>query len=430
MRYRRLGTTGVRVSQLGLGTMPFGGETDEDEAAAIVAACLDAGINQFDTADVYSTAGRRRCSAVSSAPVRDDVLIATKVGFPSGAGRQPARRLADPHPAVVEGSLRRLGTDRIDLYYLHRFDHRTDLDHTLRALDALVAAGKILYLGVSNFAAWQVATALGRWRPQRLGADRRRCSRCTTSSSARSRSSCCRWPQAARSGRVPVQPARRRAAVGQVRHAAGLRRGPGRRRPDVQLALPRRGVGTAPPPSSAAIAAEVGCHPATLAVAWVGGHPAVTAPLIGGRTLDQLRPSLAAADLELDDELRARITALTPTPPLATDRTGGAGLTDRRPPPCHRSGWSFPDAGNDDAQVNEDAQIGGSAGEVWARRTKLGAVAAARPGRGPGTMNTLADPLRHAARFHADRPAVTTSALGRRRAPTPSSTIASAAWPR
>ncbi len=170
MKYRRLGDTGLKVSQLGLGTMPFGGETDEDEAQAIVTACLDAGINMFDCADVYNDGAAETILGRLVASVRDDVVLATKAGFPSAAGIN--RRGASPAHlrASVEGSLTRLGTDRIDLYYLHRFDDRTGIDHTLRTLDALVAAGKILHIGVSNFAAWQVATALGRsalngWAP-------------------------------------------------------------------------------------------------------------------------------------------------------------------------------------------------------------------------------------------------------------------------
>ena len=122
MKYRTLGNTGVRVSQLGLGTMPFGGDTDEDEAGAIVAACLDVGINLFDCADVYTGGRAETILGRLIAPVRDDVVLATKVGFPSGEGVNRRGTSAAHVRLSVERSLARLGTDRIDLYYLHRFD--------------------------------------------------------------------------------------------------------------------------------------------------------------------------------------------------------------------------------------------------------------------------------------------------------------------
>ena len=247
-------------------------------------------------------------------------MLATKVGFPSGEGVN--RRGASPaHVRLsVEHSLTRLGTDRIDLYYLHRFDRHTDIDHTLRTLDALVTAGKILHIGVSNFAAWQVATALGRcalngWAPivalQPMYNLVKRQAEVELLPLA----------HVGRSGRVPVQPARRRTADGQVRHArrAPARAGSSPTRCTARATATRRGFVAAA--ELAALAAEIGCHPATLAVAWVGSHPGVTAPLIGGRSLEQLQPSLAAVDFELDDELRSRISALTPEPPPATDRS-------------------------------------------------------------------------------------------------------------
>lgn len=316
MRFRRLGDTGLKVSELGLGTMPFGNETDEAEAQAIVTACLDAGINLFDCADVYNEGKAETILGRLVAPVRDDVVIATKAGFPSAAGIN--RRGASPAHlrASVEGSLTRLGTDRIDLYYLHRFDNRTGLDHTL---DALVAAGKILHIGVSNFAAWQVATALGRsalhgWAPivaiQPMYNLVKRQVEVELLPLA----------TAADLAVFPYSPLAGGLLTGKYGTQPGA--GDGRLVANEMYSLRYRDeAGYAAAADLASIAAEVGCHPATLAVAWVGSNPAVTAPLIGGRSLDQLRPSLAAADFELDDELRRRITALTPDPPPATDRS-------------------------------------------------------------------------------------------------------------
>jgi aryl-alcohol dehydrogenase-like predicted oxidoreductase len=319
MRYRTLGTTGVRVSQLGLGTMPFGGDTDEDEAGAIVAACLDVGINLFDCADVYTDGRAETILGRLVAPVRDDVVLATKVGFPSGEGINRRGASAAHIRLSVEHSLARLGTDRIDLYYLHRFDQHTDLDHTLRTLDALVTAGKILHVGVSNFAAWQVATALGLsalhgWAPivaiQPMYNLIKRQVEVELLPLARS----------ADLAVFPYSP----LAGGLLTGKYGATPGSGEGRlvtNPMYRSRYRDEAGFAAAAQLAVLAAEVGCHPATLAVAWAGSHPAVTAPLIGGRTLEQLRPSLAAADFELDDELRRLISALTPEPPPATDRS-------------------------------------------------------------------------------------------------------------
>jgi aryl-alcohol dehydrogenase-like predicted oxidoreductase len=319
MKYRPLGRTGVRVSQLGLGTMPFGGDTDEDEASAIVAACLDVGINLFDCADVYTDGRAETILGRLIAPVRDDVVVATKVGFPSSAGVN--RRGTSPaHVRLsVEHSLARLGTDRIDLYYLHRFDRHTDIDHTLRTLDALVTAGKILHIGVSNFAAWQVATALGHcalngWAPivalQPMYNLIKRQAEVELLPLARS----------ADLAVFPYSPLAGGLLTGKYGPTPGS--GEGRLVTNKMYSLRYRDEGGfAAAAELAALAAEIGCHPATLAVAWVGSHPGVTAPLIGGRSLAQLQPSLAAVDFELDDELRARISALTPDPPPATDRS-------------------------------------------------------------------------------------------------------------
>jgi aryl-alcohol dehydrogenase-like predicted oxidoreductase len=319
MKYRPLGRTGVRVSQLGLGTMPFGDDTDEDEAGAIVAACLDVGINLFDCADVYTGGRAETILGRLIAPVRDDVVLATKVGFPSGPGVNRRGTSAAHVRLSVEESLARLGTDRIDLYYLHRFDRHTDIEHTLRTLDALVTAGKILHIGVSNFAAWQVATALGLcalngWAPivalQPMYNLVKRQVEVELLPLA----------QSADLAVFPYSP----LAGGLLTGKYGTTPGSGEGRlvtNQMYRSRYRDEGGFVAAAELAALAAEIGCHPATLAVAWVGSHPGVTAPLIGGRSLEQLRPSLAAVDFELDDELRGRISALTPDPPPATDRS-------------------------------------------------------------------------------------------------------------
>jgi aryl-alcohol dehydrogenase-like predicted oxidoreductase len=161
MQYRLLGQTGVTVSSLCFGTMSFGGDADEATSAALYTRCRDAGVNFFDCANVY---GRGRAESLLGqfmAGHRDELVITSKVGFRmrdgiNGEGLNRRHILRE-----VEDSLRRLGTDRIDVYFCHRFDPATPMEETLAALDTLVQQGKILYPAVSNWAAWQIAKALG-----------------------------------------------------------------------------------------------------------------------------------------------------------------------------------------------------------------------------------------------------------------------------
>jgi aryl-alcohol dehydrogenase-like predicted oxidoreductase len=319
VRYRRLGRTGVRLSELGLGTLSFGGDTDEAEAGRMVRRCLDAGVNHFDCADIYQGGAAEEVLGRLVAGVRDDVLLATKVGFPTGPGVNERGASALHLRRAVEASLRRLGTDRVDLLYLHRFDQRTDLDLTLRALDDLVRAGKVLYLGVSNFAAWQAATALGRsalhgWAP--IVATQPM------------------YNLVKRQAEVEILPFAAAEDVAVLAYgplAGGLLSGKYGRSPGsgegrlssdpMYRARYADEADYRAAADLAAIATEVGVHPATLAVAWVAARPGVTAPLVGARSLEQLEPSLAAAEVELERAVVDRITALTPAPPPATDRS-------------------------------------------------------------------------------------------------------------
>ena len=160
MEYRQLGKTGVKVSELCFGTMSFGGDADEATSKEMFHACLDAGINFFDCANVYAGGRSEEILGKLMAGRRDDLVITSKVAMPTGDGVND-RGLSRRHIMLqVEGSLRRLNTDRIDLYFVHHFAS-TDMEETLRALDDLVRQGKVLYLGVSNWAAWPIAKALG-----------------------------------------------------------------------------------------------------------------------------------------------------------------------------------------------------------------------------------------------------------------------------
>lgn len=161
MEYRRLGRTGLMVSELCLGTMTFGREADEDASRSIVRAFLEAGGNFVDTADVYSQGTSEEITGRAIKDVRDDVVLATKVRFPMGDGPNDVGLSRKHITQGCEASLRRLGTDYVDLYQVHMWDRVTPLDETLSALSDLVRAGKVRYVGVSNFTAWQLMKALG-----------------------------------------------------------------------------------------------------------------------------------------------------------------------------------------------------------------------------------------------------------------------------
>lgn len=318
MDYTLLGQTGVEVSTLAMGTMSFGHEADRNTARAIFARARETGINFFDCADVYNRGEAERILGECIADCRDQVIVATKGYFPTGKDRN-ARGSSRYHlQRAVEASLRRLNTDRIDVYFLHRFDDHTPLEDTLRTLEDLVRQGKILYPAASNFAAWQVATALG------VAARRDYVP------------IACIQPMynlAKRQAEVEILPQAQSAGLavfpygplggGLLSGKYGVDKRPDQGRlVDVKMYQTRYGA-----PDNYQIAerfnalcADIGHHPVSVAIAWVASHPAVTAPLLGARSVAQLEPALAALDVPMDDELRARIAALSPTPPPATDR--------------------------------------------------------------------------------------------------------------
>lgn len=318
MQPRWLAGTGVKVSQLALGCMSFGGDADEATSAALYGRARDAGITFFDTADVYNHGRSEEFLGRLSAAHRDQIVVATKAYFPTSADGN-ARGTSRYHLVrACEASLRRLGRDHVDLYYLHRWDDRTQLDETLRAMDDLVTAGKVLYPACSNFAAWQVARALGVAALQRL------------------RPLVALQPMynlLKRQAEVELLPMAEALGVAVVPYsptAGGLLTGKwgAARRPETGRMTDNAMYQTryadpaylAAADGLVAIAAELGVHPAALAVAWVGSHPAVTSVLLGARSVAQLDQLIGAASIELTPALRARIAALTPEPPPATDR--------------------------------------------------------------------------------------------------------------
>lgn len=318
MEYRFLGRTGVQVSPLCFGTMSFGGDADEETSAAMFHRCREVGVNFFDCADVYQHGRAEEILGKLIAPCRDEVVLTSKVFFPMGAGVN-ARGATRYHILrAVEGSLKRLGTDRIDVYFIHRFDDFTPLEETLRALDDLVMQGKILYPAASNFAAWQVAKALGisakaGWAPFAVLQPM--------------------YNLVKRQAEVEILPLALSEGLGVIPYSPlgggllsgkyGVARRPEQGRLVSNTMYQTRyheGWMTQVAEDFTAFAQTRGYHPVSLAVAWVGGHPAVTAPIIGARNLAQLEDSLGALKVAMTPELRAEISALSPEPPPATDR--------------------------------------------------------------------------------------------------------------
>jgi aryl-alcohol dehydrogenase-like predicted oxidoreductase len=319
MLHRNLGRTGVQVARLAFGTMSFGGDADEAESGRMYRRCREAGVNLFDTADVYNEGRAEEILGRLIAPERDAIVLCSKAYFPTGKDVN-ARGSSRFHLVrAVDASLRRLATDRIDVFYLHRFDDDTALDESLRALDDLVRAGKILYPAASNFAAWQVARALGRAELLRLApivALQPMYNLLKRQAEVEILPMC----QAEGVACFPYSP----LAGGYLTGKYGTGRTPTSGRIlDRPMYVARYGDAAylEAVDRFVALAGEVGVTPTALAIAWVGAHPGVTAPLLGARSVAQLEPALGALDVTIDAALYARVAALTPTPPPATDRS-------------------------------------------------------------------------------------------------------------
>ena len=314
MQTTLLGRTGVTVSRLCFGTMSFGGDADEAEAGRLYAACRDAGITFFDCADVYAKGRSEEILGRLIASERDRLVITTKLGSGEEAN---AKGLSRRHIArAVEASLRRLGTDRVDVLFVHRFDEETAMEETLRGLEDVVRAGKALYLGASNWAAWQVAKALG--LSARHGWTRfdvlqpmynlvKRQAEVELLPLAQSEGLAV-TPYSPVGGGLLTGKYRSADASGRIRAVDFYAR---RYAPAWMHETAGR---------FADLAQRLGLHPVTLAVAWVAAHPGVTAPIVGARSVEQLRPALLALDVAMTGELKREIDALSPTPPPATDR--------------------------------------------------------------------------------------------------------------
>ena len=319
MNYRLLGRTGVQVSQLCYGTMSFGGDADEAAAAEMFKAARDIGINFFDTADQYSKGRSEEILGKLARGTREDLVIATKCFNATGPDLNAKGNSRRHLTRALEASLKRLQTDRVEILYLHMHDPLTPVDEAMRALEDMVRSGKVLYPALSNWAAWQIQQAIGvqeanRWA--RLQAIQQMYNLVKRQAEVEI------LPMAAANGVsvFPYSPA-----------GAGLLSGKfsSKSSDTAQSRLVANKNYTARygeqwmhevADKFVAFCKQRGMHPVSAAVAWVAAHPAVTAPIIGARNVQQLQASLDSLKIEMRPALWNEMAALSRTPPLATDR--------------------------------------------------------------------------------------------------------------
>lgn len=318
MNYTFLGKTGVKVSSLCFGTMSFGGIADEAMSRKMFDKSREAGINFFDCANVYVGGKSEEILGKFIHDCRDEVVITSKVYFKTGGGVNHGGASRYHIVRAVEDSLRRLNTEYIDLYFIHRFDDTTPIEETLRVLNDLILQGKILYIGASNFAAWQVAKALG-----------------ISAKNSWSRFECIQpmYNLVKRQAEVELLPMAQSEQVGVINYSplgGGLLTGKygQSKKPELGRLLDNKMYQVRygdeqfyqVAENFVSLAKEHGHNPVSLAIAWTAAHPAVTSPIIGARNTDQLQASLDAADIDISQELYDDIAALSPSPPPATDR--------------------------------------------------------------------------------------------------------------
>ena len=315
MKTRVLGTTGVRVSPLCLGAMMFGawGNRDHDDSIRIIDRAIDAGINFIDTADVYSAGESEEIVGKALAGKRENIVLATKAH--ASMGDDPNMKGNSRRWLVreVENSLRRLNTDYIDLYQIHRPDPSADIDETLGALSDLIRAGKILYAGSSTFPASEIVEA--QWTAERRGRERFVCEQPP-------------YSILVRGVEAEILPTCQKYGMGVIPWsplAGGWLSGKYRKNADIEVShrasrLPQRYDLSVPGNQAkldaadalANVADKAGLTLVNLAIAFVLNHPAITAPIIGPRTMEQLETQLEAADVVLSADVLDEIDKIVP----------------------------------------------------------------------------------------------------------------------
>ena len=319
MDYKTLGKTGLQISSLVLGTMAFGKEADEETSIKMFNRCRDVGINFFDTADRYGFHKSEEILGKCISNCRDKVVLSTKVGNPMGNDVNETG-LSRKHIMLgIENSLKHLKTDYIDIYFLHIYDPNTSIEETLCALNDLQRQGKILYAGVSNWSAWQIAKALG--ISERKGFARFECVQPM-------------YSLVKRQVEVEILPLAKEEGIGVVTYsplAAGLLTGKYKKRDTLihgRLIENKMFASRFSDPTYYEVAEKFvdyakanGLNPSALAVAWVMSNTSVTAPILGARNLTQLEQILASLEIQMTSKMYQEISSLSIIPPVATDRT-------------------------------------------------------------------------------------------------------------
>ncbi len=312
MHYTHLGRTGLKVSRLALGTMNFGPHTTEADSFAILDRALELGINFIDTANVY---GWKTGEGITEQIIgrwlaqgggrREKIVLATKVYGKMGDGPNDSRLSAYHIRLAVEGSLKRLQTDHIDLYQFHHIDIETPWEEIWQAVERLVQEGKVTYVGSSNFAGWQLAHAQGIAKSRHfLGL--------VSEQSL--------YNLTERTIELEVIPAARALGIGVIPWSplaggalGGILKDNGARRLS-ELTQKRLEKHRAKLVAYESLAAEIGEKPADIALAWLLHNPVVTAPIIGPRTLEQLDGSLRALEINLSEDVLKRLDEIWPGP--------------------------------------------------------------------------------------------------------------------
>jgi len=331
MEYRALGRTGLKVSQLCFGTMMFGGKTDEHESFRIIDHVINEGVNFIDTADVYAGNESERIlgKALAAERKRDNIILATKFNFANPADRN-ARGLSRRHVInACDASLKRLNTEWIDLYQMHRCSAAIPIDETLRALDDLVKAGKIRYIGGSMFPAWRIVESL--WVAKELGLNRLICEQPAYHLLDRT----------AEREVIPAAQSFGMAVIPWGPLCGGLLSGKYTRDEQVEGARWQDGKDNANRRATdhtwkvldflRSMASDKGCSMSQLALAWNMAQPGVTAPIIGPRTFAQVEDNLQAVDVEMTEEDLARIDDLVPPKGYVVRYYDEANAIDFRP---------------------------------------------------------------------------------------------------
>ena len=313
MEYRRMGRTGLKVSEICLGTMTFGHGADEAEARRMVDAAVDAGVNFFDTADSYGGGESEVLVGKALKGCRRDAVVATKFFNPMGPGPNDSGMSRARIMHAIEDSLARLQMDHVDVYYIHHVDVQTPLEEMLRALDDLVHQGKVRYIACSNYQAWRLVEAL--WISEARGLARFECYQPQYSLVVRD----------IEQELVPLCQAKGLGVVVWSPLAGGFLTGkyrPGQRqvagsRSEEAWAYPQRFYAANADETLAAlldVAQGLDRSPAQVALRWVLDQPAITSAIVGARTAEQLRDNLRAGGWHLDVAARQRLDEVSHLP--------------------------------------------------------------------------------------------------------------------